>query len=170
MNFYTSKSKLSLIHLLLILIIILLLTTSRTIIGVALSLFFGFLVLKTLPDLFTSKQVLSFDNQGIQTSNDRNKRFGVILWEDIIRIQISSFKFNRYLSLTVNNPEKYRNRVIESKGKLYAPLFQDVSPYISLSFDLLSPSLNEAINDIKSHHPDQLKAKTQNTDSLNKIS
>ena len=115
MGFYTSKPKLLLVHLFFILMIVLFLTTSRTIVGVALSLFFGFLIIKTLPDLFSSKPVLSFDNRGIQTDNNRNKRFGLILWDDIVKIQVSSFKFNRYLSITVRDLEKYQKRVIEQR-------------------------------------------------------
>ena len=135
---------------------ILFLTTFRTTIGMLLSLFFIFLVVKMLPDLLISVPVLRFDHNGIQTSNKRNNRFGLILWTDIAEIRIASFKFNRFLSIEVKNPEKYRARVIADKGRLLAPLFQDPSPNISLSFDLLTPTLNKAVEYIKSNHPEKL--------------
>ncbi len=109
-----------------------------------------------LPDLLISVPVLRFDHNGIQTSNKRNNRFGLILWTDIAEIRIASFKFNRFLSIEVKNPEKYRARVIADKGRLLAPLFQDPSPNISLSFDLLTPTLNKAVEYIKSNHPEKL--------------
>jgi hypothetical protein len=156
MDFYTSKPKLLLMQTFFILMTVLFLTTFRTTIGVLLSLFFIFLVVKTLPDLFVSVPVLRFDHNGIQTNNKRNNRFGLILWTDIVEIRITSFKLNRFLAIEVKNPEEYRARVIADKGALLAPLFQDPSPYISLSFDLLSPSLNKAVEYIKSNHPDKL--------------
>ncbi len=156
MDFYNSKPKLLLMQIVFTLLIILFLATFRTFVGVALSLFLGFLILKTLPDLFISEPVVRFDHNGIQTSNKRNNRFGLILWTDIIEIRIASFKFNRFLAIEVKNPEKYRARVIADKGALLAPIYQDPSPNISLSFDLLTPTLNKAAEYIKSNHPEKL--------------
>ncbi|WKZ47429.1 MAG: STM3941 family protein [Anaerolineales bacterium] len=135
---------------------VLLLTLFRTTLGILLSLLLIFLVLRTLPDLFISTPVLRIDPNGIQTSNQRNNRFGLISWEDIVKIDVGVFIFNRFLMIEVNDPEKFRSRVSADKGKLLAPLFQDPSPYISLSFDFMTPSLDKAIEYIKSHHPDKL--------------
>ena len=156
MDFYTSKPKLLLMQTFFILMTILFLTTFRTTIGMLLSLFFIFLAIKMLPDLFISVPVLRFDHNGIQTSNKRNNRLGLILWTDIAEIRIASFKFNRFLTIEVKNPEEYRARIIANKGSLLAQLFRDPSPYISLSFDLLTPSLNKAVEYITSNHPDKL--------------
>jgi len=156
MDFYSSKLKLLLVQIFLTLLSVLLLTLLRTTIGIILSLFFILLVIKTLPDLFVSTPVLQFDLNGIQTSNQRNNRFGLISWEDIVKIDVGVFIFNRFLMIEVNDPEKFGSRVIADKGKLLALLFQDPSSYISLSFDLMTPSIDKAIEYIKSHHPDKL--------------
>ena len=96
MDFYSSKLKLLLVQIFLTLLSVLLLTLLRTTIGIILSLFFILLVIKTLPDLFVSTPVLQFDLNGIQTSNQRNNRFGLILWEDIVKIDVGVFFFNRF--------------------------------------------------------------------------
>ena len=153
MDFYTSKPKLLLMQIFFTLLIVLFLTTFRTVIGIALSLLFIFLMVKTLPDLFISEPVVRFNHDGIQTSNKRNNRFGLILWDDIAKINISSFRFNRFLAIQVKNPEKYRAHVTADKGKLLAPLFQDPSPYITLSFDFINPFIEQSIGAHKDLSP-----------------
>jgi hypothetical protein len=156
MDFYISKPKTLLLQIFFILIIVLFLSIPRTTSGVLLSLFLSYLVIRSLPDLFISEPVLRFNDKGIQTGNKRTNRFGLILWTDIAKINIASFKFSRHLSVELKNPEEYRARVVADKGALLAPLFQDFSPYISLSFGLLNPSLDKALEYIKSNHPDKL--------------
>jgi hypothetical protein len=156
MNFYTSKPKITLMQIFFILMIVLFLSLPHTASSMFLSVVFGLLVVITLPSSFSSEPQMRFDTHGIQTANNHNNRFGLISWSDIVEIKISSFKFNRFLAIKVKNPEEYRERVIVNKGALLAPLFQDPSPYISLSFALLTPSLDEALEYIKTNHPDKL--------------
>jgi hypothetical protein len=156
MDFYTSKPKLLFLQILFTLLTILLLMTFRTTSGIVLSLLLIFLIIKTLPDLFTAEPVLRFDHNGIQTSNKRNNRFGLFLWTDIVDIRVTSFKLSPLLAIKVKNPEEYQARVKSDKGTLLAPLFHDPAPYITLSFALLTPSLDEALKYIKSNHPSKL--------------
>ncbi len=156
MDFYTSKPKLIFIQIFFIFLIVLFLTVFRTVAGVLISLLFAFLVIKTIPDLFISEPVLRFDQNGIQTSNRRSNRFGLISWDDIDKINIGYFRFNRFLMIEVKDSEKFRARVIAEKGKLLAMFFRDPSPYISLSFDLLTPSLDKALDYIRSHHSNKM--------------
>jgi len=78
-------------------------------------IFFGFGLIVFLRQILDSRPRLVVDEQGIF---DRTLSVGVIEWQDIEHAYLNSVVGNPFISLVLNNPEKYLQRAMSSQKKL----------------------------------------------------
>jgi len=78
-------------------------------------IFFGFGLIIFLRQIFDLRPRIVVDEKGIF---DRTLSVGVIEWQDVEHAYLNSVVGNPFISLVLNDPEKYLERVTNSKRKL----------------------------------------------------
>jgi len=87
----------------------------ETIIGWSGVILFGFGLFIFLRQIFDSRPRIVVDESGVF---DRTLSVGVIEWQDIEHARLNSVVGNPFISLRLNNPEKYLERAMNSQKKL----------------------------------------------------
>ncbi|MDO6431708.1 STM3941 family protein [Flavitalea sp. BT771] len=111
--------------------------------GVLSVLFFGivaFTLVRKLPD---NRPGLIIDDQGI-TDNSSGVSAGLVLWEDVLEIKISTVYKNRFIMIVVRNPEEYIDRQTNLiKRKAMALNHRSYGSPISISANGLNANFDE---------------------------
>jgi hypothetical protein len=87
----------------------------ETLIGWLSVIFFGFGLIIFLRQIFDSRPRIVVDERGVF---DRTLSVGTIEWQDIEHAYLNSVVGNPFISLRLNDPEKYLERAMNSQKKL----------------------------------------------------
>ena len=85
------------------------------IIGWSCIIFFGLCLLVFLRQIFDHRPRIIIDKNGIY---DRTLGVGIIEWNDIKNAYLNSIMGNKFISLVLNNTEKYLQKTSKTKAKL----------------------------------------------------
>jgi hypothetical protein len=101
--------------------------------------------------LLRSGPQVVFNDNGIE---DRRQALGVIEWSDIRRVSIRAMHGAEFLSIDVENPEKYLSRLSWWCRWGSRSLVRQGYPAIAISFTLMDRSLEQVIEFIRRNHAD----------------
>jgi hypothetical protein len=87
----------------------------ETLVGWSSIVFFGFGLIIFLRQIFDSRPRIVIDERGFF---DRTLSVGTIEWQDIEHAYLNSVVGNPFISLRLNDPEKYLERAMNSQKKL----------------------------------------------------
>jgi hypothetical protein len=125
-------------------------------VGILSVLFFGFCAFTLVKKLPDKRPGLIIDNQGI-TDNSSGVSVGLILWEDVLEIKMTTVHKSRFIMIIVRNPEEYVNRQTHLlKRKAMALNHRSYGSPISISANGLNTNFDELYGIIRKQFTDRL--------------
>ena len=123
--------------------------TFLMVLGLVSILFFGGITILVIRKLFDSRPGLIINEQGIN-DNSGGLSLGLILWQDIVDIQVQQIQRQRLILILVKNPQDYLDRQSNGwKRKLMAMNYRQYGTPLSISSNGLKISFAELLEILK---------------------
>jgi len=117
--------------------------------------FFGLCFLIIVRSLFKKGPAFIVNEKGIE---DFQSKWGLVPWADIVYVTIGVINRQRFLCVEVEDPNSYLSRIPVWQRFLINANKSLGFPAITISFNTLTPGLNEVWDYIKLNHPDKVKS------------